>query len=148
MFTYRKATINDVKAITDMAIVLYDSLAEEYDIEYKANAESLENPCESTWLCCDGDIQVAFAQVSLRTDYVEGTSGGTIGYLEAIYVKPEYRKNNVARELVSVCEAWAREQGCVEFASDCLLENTDSYNFHMKVGFTEANRIICFTKKL
>ena len=32
--------------------------------------------------------------------------------------------------------------------SDCELENTHSLQFHLNVGFEEANRIICFTKKL
>ena len=43
---------------------------------------------------------------------------------------------------------WAKEQGCSEFASDCELTNAESLKFHLSVGFEEANRIICFTKKL
>lgn len=35
-----------------------------------------------------------------------------------------------------------------EFASDCELTNKDSLRFHRGLGFTEANRIICFTKKI
>ena len=42
----------------------------------------------------------------------------------------------------------AREKGCAEFASDCPAENEASRAFHVKSGFSEANRIICFTKKL
>ncbi len=38
--------------------------------------------------------------------------------------------------------------GCREFAGDCELGNTDSLGFHLSMGFAEANRIICFTKKL
>ena len=50
--------------------------------------------------------------------------------------------------LVIACENCAREQGCREFASDCELDNADSLRFHLASGFEEANRIICFTKKL
>ena len=42
----------------------------------------------------------------------------------------------------------AIEKGCREFASDCELDNEVSLKFHLKVGFAEANRIICFTKQL
>ena len=42
----------------------------------------------------------------------------------------------------------AKEKGCREFASDCELTNTQSLSFHLACGFEEANRIICFTKKL
>ena len=89
-----------------------------------------------------------FAQCQLRHDYVEGTESSPVGYLEGIYVADHCRKQGYARGLLRVCEAWAKEKGCREFASDCELDNTQSLKFHLSVGFAEANRIICFTKKL
>ncbi|MDF2802567.1 MAG: aminoglycoside adenylyltransferase [Anaerocolumna sp.] len=50
--------------------------------------------------------------------------------------------------LCKACERWAKEKGCDEFASDCELENDSSLKFHLGLDFAEANRIICFTKKL
>lgn len=84
----------------------------------------------------------------LRKDYVEGTESSPVGYLEGIYVKKEFRKKGIASMLVNACEKWAMEMGCKEFASDCELDNKESLEFHMAVGFNEANRIICFTKQL
>ena len=46
------------------------------------------------------------------------------------------------------CEKWAKEKGCSEFASDCDLDNDVSLAFHINMGFTEVNRIICFTKQI
>lgn len=97
--------------------------------------------------CCDG-VPVGFAQCQLRRDYVEGTDSSPVGYLEGIFVREEYRRRGLARQLLAACEGWARAQGCREFASDCELHNLDSLRFHLGIGFTEANRIICFTKKL
>lgn len=94
------------------------------------------------------DGPAGFAQCQLRHDYVEGTETSPVGYLEGIYVRPEYRRQGHGRTLLTACEQWAREQGCTEFASDCELENTHSAGFHEKLGFREARRIICFTKKL
>nr|WP_199797365.1 GNAT family N-acetyltransferase [Finegoldia magna] len=54
----------------------------------------------------------------------------------------------MARNLVKSCEDWAKKMGCSEFASDCLLDNTQSLKFHLAIGFIEANRIICFKKDL
>lgn len=71
-----------------------------------------------------------------------------VGYLEGIFVQEAFRQRGFARELLSACEKWAKESGCTEFASDCELENMGSLQFHMAVGFNEANRIICFTKQL
>ena len=93
-------------------------------------------------------IPVGFAQCGLRRDYVEGTDSSPVGYLEGIFVLDGYRKLGYARELLSACEQWAREKGCTEFASDCELCNEGSLHFHLAAGFDEANRIICFVKKL
>lgn len=91
---------------------------------------------------------IGFAQCGLRRDYVEGTASSPVGYLEGIFIEEKYRKNGYARELLFACENWAKEKHCTEFASDCEIENMESLNFHLKLGFIEANRIICFTKKL
>ena len=71
-----------------------------------------------------------------------------MGYLEGIWVSEECRGRGVARALLCACEEWARACGCTEFASDCELDNAQSLHFHLHTGFEEANRIICFTKKL
>ncbi len=94
------------------------------------------------------DVPVGFAQCQLRYDYVEGTHSSPVGYLEGIFVVPEYQHKGYAKELFNECELWAKEKGCSEFASDCELDNTNSFNFHMAMGFEEANRVICFRKEL
>ena len=92
---------------------------------------------------------VAFAQCGLRHDYVEGKdSDGPVGYLEGIFVEEAYRGRSIARMLLSLCEDWAREKGCSEFASDTGLHNEEGLRFHLSCGFEEAGRIICFMKKL
>ena len=91
---------------------------------------------------------MGFAQCQLRWDYVEGTSHSPVGYLEGVYVEPDCRRRGIAKQLLNTCEAWAGARGCLEFASDCGLENRESLGFHLGAGFAEANRIICFVKKL
>ncbi len=91
---------------------------------------------------------IVFSQCQLRHDYVEGTGSSPVGYLEGIFVSEGYRARGYAAELLSECEKWAREKACTEFASDCELDNADSFRFHMALGFAEANRIICFRKDL
>ena len=104
---------------------------------------------ESAVFLLELDRQAAgFAQCGLRHDYVEGTDSSPVGYLEGIFVKEAYRKQGYAKELLAKCEAWAKEMGCTEFASDCELDNEVSLAFHLKMGFLEANRVICFTKPI
>ncbi|HET3536540.1 TPA: aminoglycoside 6'-N-acetyltransferase, partial [Streptococcus pneumoniae] len=91
---------------------------------------------------------VGLALCSLRFDYVEGCKYSPVGFLEGIIVDEEYRLKDIAKNLCTKCEEWAKNKGCKEFASDCTLTNTDSIRFHLNIGFQEANRIIHFKKKL
>ncbi len=91
---------------------------------------------------------VAFIQLSIRRDYVEGSSSSPVAYIEGIYVEEEYRKHGLANELVQYGEVWARKMGCTEIASDCELDNQASISFHKHVGFEEAGRIVCFVKRI
>ena len=111
--------------------------------------ESLLSERESAvFLCVSRGRPVGFALCQLRHDYVEGTSTSPVGYLEGIYVDSPFRRRGAARMLLAACEAWAAEQGCTEFASDCEWTNEESRRFHRAVGFREAGRIVAFTKTL
>ena len=85
------------------------------------------------------DLYVAFLSLSIRNDYVEGkTDSAPVGYLEGIYVKPEYRKKGIAKKLVTFAKEWSAKRGCSMLGSDCELSNEDSRLFHNKIGFVEA----------
>ena len=110
--------------------------------------ETLSDRNAVFYMYLDGEVPVGFAQCQLRFDYVEGTDSSPVGYLEGIFVTENYRKKGIAKQLVNACEQWSIENGCTEFASDCEITNVESYNFHMKIGFQEEARIICFRKNL
>ena len=142
----RKAEIKDLSILAELACQLWpDHTVEEMCAEF---AEILAKPDAAFFLAYAEETAVGFAQCQLRYDYVEGTDSSPVGYLEGIYVTESYRHHGIAKRLLHACEVWAKEQGCTEFASDCELDNMQSLQFHLNVGFEEANRIICFTKKL
>lgn len=95
-----------------------------------------------------GDTAVAFISLSLRHDYVEGTTSSPVGYIEGIYVRPEKRGKGIAGELVAFAQKWAVQNGCTELASDTEYGNEKSRAFHKHVGFAEANVLVCFAMKL
>ena len=116
--------------------------------ELAADLETLSPSEGAVFLAVENGVTAGFAQCQLRHDYVEGTRSSPVGYLEGIYVRKDFRGRGLARALLSACESWAREQGCLEFASDCAVDNGASITFHRSAGFDEANRIVCFTKRL
>ena len=142
----RKATMEDLPRLTELALELWPDNA--MDTMYYDLGKFMTAKDGVFFLAYRDDTAVGFAQCGLRHDYVEGTSSSPVGYLEGIYVRAEDRKLGFAGQLLQTCEEWARGEGCTEFASDCELDNEDSLAFHLKLGFREANRIICFTKKL
>ena len=146
MITIRKAEKNDLEVLAALAQMLWPEHTQEDLIsEY---ADIINDDTALFYIICESCEPAGFAQCQLRFDYVEGTGSSPVGYLEGIFVKPEFRMQGFARALLKACEAWALEKGCTEFASDCELTNETSRKFHMNTGFAEANRIICFTKKL
>ena len=142
----RKASRGDAARAAALAIRMWeDHTLEDLTDEFR---ELIANQEAAVYLLYENDKPVGFAQCQLRHDYVEGTETSPVGYLEGIYVDDACRGKGYARMLLFACEGWAKEMGCTEFASDCELTNTQSLQFHLNVGFREANRIICFTKKI
>lgn len=90
---------------------------------------------------------MGFAELSIRP-YAEGCATDRVGYLEGWYVTPEARRAGVGRALLSAAEAWARGQGCSEFASDTEADNAGSAAAHLALGFTDVGLVRCFRKSL
>jgi len=64
---------------------------------------------------------VAFAEATMRHDYVNGSGTSPFAFLEGIYVHPQWRNRGLARLLCNAVEDWAVGLGCTEFASDVEL---------------------------
>ena len=63
-----------------------------------------------------GDI-LGFAELSVRNDLPE-LEGKKTGCVEGLFVSPELRHQGIARKLLRASRDWARQQGCIAFASD------------------------------
>ena len=142
----KQASHFDAVDVASLALLLWpDHTLEEFISEME---KLIVSPDAAIFLAFAGEEAIGFAHCQLRQDYVEGTDTTPVGYLEGLYVKESYRKQGYAKLLIAHAEQWARNKGCQEFASDCELDNEESLAMHLRLGFTEANRIICFTKKL
>ena len=142
----KKADKSDVTVLAKLAEKLWDGHSlSELEREFETLAE---NPDAACFIKFVDNQPIGFAQCQLRMDYVEGTHTSPVGYLEGIFVLKEYRKKGYAREMLVACEKWALNKKCIEFASDCAIDNDVSLQFHLAMGFDVANRIICFQKTL
>lgn len=141
-----EADRSNLKFLTKLGVALWpEHEDEEMYADFQADMALTKN---KFLLAQIDDDFIGFIHISIRSDYVEGSATSPVGYIEGIYVTPEYRKSGVARKLVTAGEKWAKTRGCIEMASDMVAGNTTSYEFHTKIGFQEAGRIVCFIKNL
>ena len=129
----KSAVKNDAGILAELAIQMWhDSTVLDLEKEFEKLIESDKATCFIKYI---DNMAIGFAQCQLRTDYVEGTETSPVGYLEGIFIIEAYRKKGYAKELLSTCERWAKEQNCSEFASDCELNNIAGLRFHLAMGF-------------
>ena len=96
--------------------------------------------CQAAFVCPreEGGL-CGLVEVSIHTS-APGCKTNRIGYLEAWYVDPDQREQGVGRALVERAENWAREQGCLEMASDTDPSYPISPRAHAALGYQETER--------
>ncbi|MFK0380123.1 aminoglycoside 6'-N-acetyltransferase [Pandoraea sp. NPDC090278] len=119
---------------------------EEHDQETKDILSQPERHLVLIAKSAAGDA-VGFAEASIRHDYVNGCDTSPVVFLEGIYVVPLTRRNGVAQALCASVEQWGMSHGCVEFASDTDINNTDAQTIHQALGFTEIERVVVYKKR-
>ncbi len=137
---------HNVDAVTEMAVALWPDC--HFSEERRYFVDMLHSTREKVFLWqMDPGVYAGFIYLALRT-FAEGATTSPVGYIEGIYIKPPYRHSGIGRSLVDAGEAWSREQGCREMASDADQSNEGSQQFHLAVGFSEVSRIVCYRKEL
>lgn len=144
----RPAATADMEAVAELRFALWpDEPLEQRRAETRENLARVDGRLQ-TLVAIDGDEVIGFAEVSLRTDYVNGCQSSPVAFLEGIYVRPGHRRQGIGRALVAAAGQWGREQGCSELASDALLANEASQRFHGSAGFEETERVVYFRRPL
>jgi aminoglycoside 6'-N-acetyltransferase I len=94
------------------------------------------------------DELTGFVEAGLRSRAEGCDVAKPVGYVEGWFVREGFRKRGVGRELIRAAEDWARTQGCVEMASDALIDNDVSHRAHEALGFEIVERNVHFRKRL
>lgn len=146
MISIKTATPKDQNIWCDMALDLWPQDSRQDMLLLFQEIHS--DPLKIIFMAWAKKKAIGFAFLSSRTDYVEGATRYPVGYLEGIYVEPQWRRQTVGHLLLEHAEVWCKKQGYSEFASDVEINNDASHLFHKELGFQEQNRIICYCKKL
>lgn len=90
---------------------------------------------------------IGFAEAGERP-WGDGCETAPVGWLEGIYVEPEYRRHGIGRALVAAVAQWATARGYAELGSDAAAPNHISLKCHAQWGFEETKRVVMFRKRL
>jgi aminoglycoside 6'-N-acetyltransferase I len=97
----------------------------------------------------DRNEQLAgFIEIGLRSHADGCDTARPVGFVEGWFVREGMRGRGIGNELMRAAEEWAREQKCVEIASDALLDNSASQSAHSALGFEIVDRCVHFRKAL
>lgn len=80
--------------------------------------------------------------------YADGCDTSPVGYIEGWFVDEDVRGTGVGRALVAAAEAWARDRGLHEMASDTAISNEAGLKAHLALGYKEIERVIHLAKEL
>jgi aminoglycoside 6'-N-acetyltransferase I len=96
----------------------------------------------------DEDRLIGFIEVGLRSHADGCDPTRPCGFIEGWYVAPEHKGRGAGRVLMHRAEAWAREQGCAELASDTWIDNEASQRAHAALGFEVVDHCVNYRKTL
>jgi len=144
--TVEEISEQNLKPLTTLMLELWPDC--HFDEEYQNCRRILTAADETCFLLKKNNEYIAFIQLALRHDYVEGTTSSPVGYIEGIYVRPLFRRSGLAGQLVKLAKKWTKEKDCRQLASDVETDNSASITFHKKSGFREVNRLVCFVKNV
>jgi aminoglycoside 6'-N-acetyltransferase I len=146
MESIKEANEHDLDSLTELAIALWPE--NEFSDLRKEFEQLLNSDKDKVIVYLMHAQLIAFIHISVRSDYVEGSQDSPTGFIEGIYVKPEYRKKGISKKLIEKGESWLKTKGCSQIGSDIEQSNITSYHFHKSVGFKEVNRLIAFIKNI
>lgn len=132
---YTIANINEINNLTKLVS----------DIEL---TKYINNKNAQVFICKDNDEIVGVAIINIRHEHVEGCSDYPVAYLEYIFVLENYRNQDIAKALLAECEKWAISKNIKQLASDCEIDDLESYGFHIACGFSQVKQITCFKKEI
>jgi aminoglycoside 6'-N-acetyltransferase I len=147
----RPATAADVPAIGQLAHALWPdgSAAEhgEHAAEIAGGAPVSTLPLALLVAEVGGEL-VGFVEVGLRSHADGCDPRRPVGFIEGWYVAPAHRRGGVGRALIAAAEAWSRDRGARELASDTWLDEDVSQRAHAALGFEVVDRCVHFKKAL
>ncbi|MGH9605500.1 MAG: GNAT family N-acetyltransferase [Terracidiphilus sp.] len=89
-----------------------------------------------------------FLEVGLRSHADGCDTKQPVGFVEGWFVQEKLRGRGIGGAFMRAAEEWSRARGCLELASDALIDNSGSQRAHQALGFEIVDRCVHFRKPL
>jgi aminoglycoside 6'-N-acetyltransferase I len=94
------------------------------------------------------EVVVGFLEVGLRSHADGCDPKHPVGFVEGWFVMEGHRRKRVGTQLLAAAEDWARQQGCMEMASDTWIDQPVSQRVHEALKFEVVDRCVHYRKAL
>lgn len=84
------------------------------------------------FVACDGEEIIGCAIVTVPDEYRRACFGIVNAHVNAVFVRPAYRGRGIAKTLMEMAIAWARERGCTRMR---LRASDDGRKLYERLGF-------------
>ncbi len=146
MMKLKPVEADDFQSWLDYRDKLYPGLSDGF---HRREMDLIHASSEAAAFLCvtERAERVGLLEVSLR-NFVDGCLGGPVGYIEGLYLEPDFRGKGLGGYIVELAAEWFRERGCRDMAADAELGNQRAQEFFARIGFTETFRIVEFRRSL
>lgn len=141
----RRVAVEDREAWLGMRKGIWPEATEDY-LNFDMD-DILASDRDAVFMAFADETAAGMIEVRLR-EYCEGCDTSPVGYIEAWFVYAQFRGKGISGGLVRAAEDWARGRGCAEMGSDTWLDNATGIQAHLRLGFSEAERLVHFVKQL
>ena len=141
-----RASNENLNQLTELALALWPN--NEKDL-IKSDLVYIIGHLNNRVLLAKSDEEyIGFIHMSIRSGFVEGADTTPVGYIEGVYVKPDYRRKGVAKELYHAGLEWLKSEKCSQIGADIGINDNMCPDFYIGMGYKEANRIICYINNI
>ncbi|MGD0799419.1 MAG: GNAT family N-acetyltransferase [Acidobacteriaceae bacterium] len=150
--TIRPAQLSDRDAVIEMRLLLWpDCSREKEGPQFEALVgNGMSGTLPAAILVAQGGdgVLAGFVEVGLRSHADGCDTARPVGFVEGWFVREPFRGQEIGGELMRAAEEWARAHGCLEMASDALIDNRPSEDAHRALGFEVVDRCVHLRKAL
>ena len=135
---YRKALINDAKYLDNLLTMLiqderqYDNSIDENFVVTNFYQNYIEDNTKLLYLAEENNEIVGYIYGYFKKD---DTNQNNIAYLDALFIKNEYRHQGIANKLIEELKKWAIKNNCTNIEVNVCSQNIKAKNLYLKNNF-------------